>query len=104
VRVAYLSAVETAPDSIRLASARAALATGDPQLTKEAASVLGGVRNKDAVRQLIALLDDPSSGAMAADGLFYLLARGFASSAEADRWWNAEEGLYDDRLQLRQNR
>jgi HEAT repeat protein len=100
VRIAYLSAVEDAPDKVRLASARAALATGEPQLRTEAASVLGGARTKDAVELLIPLLDDPSSADVAADGLFYFFGRGFGSATEARAWWSQEARSYSDNLQI----
>jgi hypothetical protein len=100
VRIAYLSAVEDAPDQIRLASARAALAKGDPQLRTEAASVLAGARTKEAVELLIPLLDDPSTADVAADGLFYFFGRGFGSAAEARAWWSQEAGSYSIDLQV----
>lgn len=92
VRIAYHAAVESAPQHLRLASARAALASGDPQLRMEAAAVLGGVRSKAAIEELIPLLDDPAASNAAADSLFYLLGRPFDSAAEAQSWWRREQG------------
>ncbi len=99
VRIAYLAAVEDVPTSIRLTAARAALAKGDPQLRTEAASVLGGARNKEAVELLIPLLDDPAAGSIAADGLFYFFGRGFSSAAEASSWWSSQAASYGTDLQ-----
>lgn len=99
VRIAYLAAVEDVPASNRLTAARAALAKGDPQLRTEAASVLGGARNKEAVELLIPLLDDYAAGSIAADGLFYFFGRGFSSAAEARSWWSSQAASYGTDLQ-----
>jgi len=99
VRLAYLSAVEDAPESVRLAAARAALTTEDPQLRVEAASVLGGVRRKEAVAMLIPLLDDAKAAGVAADGMFYFFGRGFNSAAEANAWWLGQAANYRDDLE-----
>lgn len=99
VRINYLSAVEEAPPPIRLAASRAALAAGDPQLRVEAASVLGGARNKEAVELLIPLLDDPAAGDVAADAMFFFFGRSFSSSAEARAWWSGQAASYAADLQ-----
>lgn len=95
VRVAYLSAVEDAPIRIRLSSARAALERGDPQLRKEAASVLGGAASKEAVELLIPLLDDQASSDVASDSLFFLIGEHFDSSQEARVWWEAKRLTFE---------
>jgi hypothetical protein len=99
VRVTYLAAVEAAPDNMRMSSARAALANGDPQLRKEAASVLGGVMSKEAVEILIPLLDETKTADVAGDSLFFLLGAHFSSAGEARAWWSANEAGYDENLQ-----
>lgn len=99
VRVAYLAAVEDAPARIRLASAQRALTSADPQLRMEAASVLGGVRSKEAVELLIPLLDDPATTDVASDGLFYFFGRGFSSAREARSWWAGEQASYSQNLE-----
>lgn len=93
VRVTYLAAVENAPTRIKIASAKKALDSGDPQLRREAASVLGGARSKEAADLLISLLDDPDVYPVANDGLFYFFGRGFNSSAEAQAWLSAQKDL-----------
>jgi len=100
VRINYLAAVEEAPTSIRVAAARAALAAGHPQLRAEAASVLGGVRTKEAVELLIPLLDDTTAGAIASDGIFYFFGLNFESAAKARAWWSREAVAYADDLQV----
>jgi HEAT repeat protein len=99
VRVAYLAAVEAAPDRIKLSSARSGLASGDPQLRKEAASVLGGVMSKEAVEMLIPLLDETKTSDVAGDGLFFLLGAHFDSASEAHAWWSANKANYDENLE-----
>lgn len=86
VRVTYLSAVESAPNSIKIAAARRALSSGNPQLRLEAASVLGGAQSKEAADILIGLLDDPQVSDVANEGLFFLLGRSFGSASEAREW------------------
>ena len=93
VRVTYLSAVEAAPVAIKIAAAKRALTSGDPQLRLEAASVLGGAKSKEAAELLIPMLDDPKVADVANDGLFFLLGRYFTSASEARAWLAAQHDL-----------
>lgn len=96
VRVTYLAAVEAAPNRIKIASAKSALDSGKPQLRREAASVLGGAKSKEAADLLIELLDDPDVYPVANDALFYFFGRGFDSAAEAQAWLVSQKELIWD--------
>ena len=90
VRITYLSAVETAPNQIKIAAASRALASGNPQFRLEAASILGSTKTKEAVELLVPLLDGPQLSDVAGEGLFFFFSRPFGSAAEAREWLNQQ--------------
>jgi HEAT repeat protein len=98
VRVAYHEAIATAPVDVQLHAARTALASSDPQLRREGASVAGTARSKQATDLLIPLLQDPDLADTVAEGLFYFFGRSFDTAAEAQAWWQSNREKFTEDL------
>ena len=92
-------ALPEAPEALQTAAATAALRRGEAWMTEQALATLGGIPSKPAVEALIPMIDHPTSGDLAHDGLMFLLGESFESSSKAQRWWLANRAKLDATLQ-----
>ena len=92
-------ALPEAPEGLQTAAATAALRRGEAWMTEQALVTLGGITSKPAVEALIPMIDHPTSGDLAHDGLMFLLGESFDSSSAAQRWWLANRSKLDATLQ-----
>jgi hypothetical protein len=93
-------ALPDAADWFQEQAATVALRRAEPWIQERAILTLGGITSKPAVESLIPLIDHPTSGDLAHDGLMFLLGESFHSSTAARRWWRDNQRSLDASLQL----